>query len=68
MTEPPDMIIDTKEQLFTHLRDQIGFLEKLSLVITTAVIITDIKIEGAFLFVPEVETLHELLNALKKFY
>lgn len=68
MTEPPDMIIDSKEQLFTHLRDQIGFLEKLSLVITTAVIITDIKIEGAFLFVPEVETLHELLNALEKFY
>ncbi|TFG01174.1 MAG: hypothetical protein EU541_00190 [Promethearchaeota archaeon] len=68
MTDPPDMIIDTKEQLFTNLRDQIGFLEKLSLVITTAVIITDIKIEGAFLFVPEIETLHELLKALEKFY
>ncbi len=68
MTEPPDMIIDTKEQLFDNLRKQIGFLEKLSLVITTAVIITDIKIEGAFLFVPEIETLNELLNALEKFY
>jgi chemotaxis protein CheY-P-specific phosphatase CheC len=68
MTQPPDMIIDTAKKLFKYLRDQIGFLEKLSLIITTSVIITDIKIEGAFILVPEIETLHQLLNALEQFY
>ncbi|TXT67576.1 MAG: CheY-P phosphatase CheC [Promethearchaeota archaeon] len=68
MTQPPDMIIDTAKKLFQYLKSQIGFLGKTSLIITTAIIITDIKIEGAFIFVPEISTLHELLSALEQFY
>jgi chemotaxis protein CheC len=68
MTEPPDMSIDTGRQLFKILKDEIGLLKKLSLVITTNVIITDIKITGTFLFIPNLETLQELLNALLRFY
>jgi chemotaxis protein CheY-P-specific phosphatase CheC len=68
MTKPPDMIIDMAKKLFRYLKKQIGFLGKTSLIITTAIIITDIKIEGAFVFVPEIETLHRLLNALEQFY
>ncbi|MFX1257352.1 MAG: chemotaxis protein CheC [Promethearchaeota archaeon] len=68
MTEPPDMSLDKGNQLFKILSEEIGLLKKLSLVITTNVIITDIKILGTFLFIPNVETLHELLDALEKFY
>jgi chemotaxis protein CheC len=68
MTEPPDMSIDAGAQLFNILSEEIGLLKKLSLVITTTVIIADIKIMGTFLFIPNVESLHELLNALEKFY
>jgi chemotaxis protein CheC len=68
MTEPPDMSIDNGKQLFNILKDEIGLLKKLSLVITTSVIITDFKITGTFLFIPDTETLHELLNALSRFY
>ena len=68
MTEPPDMSVDTGSTLFTILKDEIGLLKKLSLVITTNVIITDIKITGTFLFIPNLETLHELLDALLRFY
>ncbi len=68
MTEVPDMNIDQGKQLFKILKDEIGLLEKLSLVITTNVIITDIKITGTFLYIPEIETLQELLTALENFY
>ncbi len=68
MTEPPDMSVDTGAQLFKILKEEIGLLKKLSLVITTSVLITDIKITGTFLFIPSLETLHELLDALLKFY
>ncbi|MFW9772786.1 MAG: chemotaxis protein CheC [Candidatus Thorarchaeota archaeon] len=68
MTEPPDMSVDTGSQLFKILKEEIGLLKKLSLVITTNVIITDIKITGTFLFVPSLDTLQELLDALLNFY
>ncbi|MBD3255906.1 MAG: hypothetical protein GF383_12490 [Candidatus Lokiarchaeota archaeon] len=68
MTEPPDMSIDKGNQLFNILQDEIGLLKKLSLVITTSVIITDIKITGTFLYIPDINTLKELLAALEKFY
>lgn len=68
MTEPPDMSIDTGPQLFNSLSNEIGLLKKLSLTITTNIIISDHKIIGTFLFIPNVETLHELLNALERFY
>jgi len=68
MTEPPDMSVDTGQQLFKILKDEIGLLKKLSLVITTSVIITDIKVTGTFLFIPNLETLQELLDALLRFY
>ncbi len=68
MTEPPDISVDTGNQLFKILKEEIGLLKKLSLVITTNVIITDIKITGTFLFIPNLETLHELLDALLRFY
>ncbi|MFX1502929.1 MAG: chemotaxis protein CheC, partial [Promethearchaeota archaeon] len=68
MTDPPDVSIDTGNQLFKILKEEIGLLKKLSLVITTSVIITDIKVTGTFLFIPNLETLQELLNALLKFY
>ena len=67
MTEPPDMSIDAGKQLFTILKEEIGILKKLSLVITTAVIIKDIKVTGTFLFIPELETLENLLEALSQF-
>ncbi|MFX1573918.1 MAG: chemotaxis protein CheC [Promethearchaeota archaeon] len=68
MTEPPDMSVDTGQQLFSILKEEIGLLRKLSLVITTNVIITDIKVQGTFLFIPNLNTLQELLDALLKFY
>lgn len=68
MTEPPDMSVDTGEQLFRILKEEIGLLKKLSLVITTSVIITDIKITGTFLFIPNLDTFQELLDALLNFY
>ncbi|MFX0024037.1 MAG: chemotaxis protein CheC [Candidatus Hermodarchaeota archaeon] len=68
MTEPPDISVDTGNQLFKILKEEIGLLKKLSLVITTNVIITDIKITGTFLFIPSLETLQELLDALLRFY
>ncbi|MFX1311418.1 MAG: chemotaxis protein CheC, partial [Promethearchaeota archaeon] len=68
MTEPPDMSVDTGKQLFSILKEEIGLLKKLSLVITTNVLITDIKVQGTFLFIPNLNTLQELLNALLKFY
>ena len=68
MTEPPDMSVDTGAQLFKILKDEIGLLKKLSLVITTSVLITDIKVTGTFLFIPSLETLQELLDALLRFY
>jgi len=67
MTEPPDMSIDIGKQLFTILKEEIGILKKLSLVITTAVIIKDIKVTGTFLFIPELDTLENLLEALSQF-
>ncbi|MBN1801040.1 MAG: chemotaxis protein CheC [Candidatus Lokiarchaeota archaeon] len=67
MTEPPDMSIDLGRQLFNILKEEIGILKKLSLVITTAVIIKDIKVTGTFLFIPELETLEHLLEALTQF-
>ncbi|MHA2037483.1 MAG: chemotaxis protein CheC [Promethearchaeota archaeon] len=68
MTEPPDMSVDTGQQLFKILKDEIGLLKKLSLVINTSVIVTDFKITGTFLFIPSLETLQELLDALLRFY
>ena len=67
MTEPPDLSIDTGNQLFRILKEEIGIVRKLSLVITTAVIIKDIKITGTFLFIPELDTLENLLEALSQF-
>ena len=68
MTEPPDMSVDTGQQLFKILKEEIGLMKKLSLVINTSVIITDFKITGTFLFIPSLETLQELLDALLRFY
>ena len=68
MTEAPDMSIDNGKQLFNILKDEIGLLKKLSLVITTNVIIKDIRIQGTFLFIPELGTLNELLESLAQFY
>ena len=68
MTEAPDMSVDVGRQLFRILKDEIGLLKKLSLVITTNVLIKDIKIKGTFLFIPNIEKLHELLDALSQFY
>ena len=68
MTEAPDMSIDNGKQLFNILKDEIGLLKKLSLVITTNVIIKDIRIQGTFLFIPDLGTLNELLDALAQFY
>ena len=68
MTEPPDMSVDTGQQLFTILKEEIGLMKKLSLVINTSVIVTDFKITGTFLFIPNLETLQELLDALLRFY
>ncbi len=67
MTEPPDLSIDTGNQLFRILKEEIGIIRKLSLVITTAVIIKDIKVTGTFLFIPELDTLQNLLDALSQF-
>jgi chemotaxis protein CheC len=68
MTDPPDIHLDTGKQLFSILRDEIGLLKKLSLVITTNVIITDFKVTGTFLYIPNIDTLQELLDALLEFY
>ena len=68
MTGIPDMSISIGKQLFNILKDEIGLLEKLSLVITTNIIISDIKITGTFLYIPDLETLQELLGALASFY
>ncbi|MFW9894973.1 MAG: chemotaxis protein CheC [Candidatus Thorarchaeota archaeon] len=68
MTQPPDMSVDTGQKLFKILKEEIGLLRKLSLVITTSVIVTDFKITGTFLFIPSLETLQELLDALLRFY
>ena len=68
MTEPPDMSVDNPTGLFDILKDEIGLLKKLSLVITTSVIIKDIEIVGTFLFIPSLDTLHNLLDALLNFY
>ncbi len=68
MTEPPDMSVDTGQQLFTILKEEIGLLKKLSLVISTRITITDFRITGSFLFIPSLETLQELLDALMRFY
>ncbi len=68
MTEPPDISVDTGKQLFKILQKEIGLLKKLSLVITTNVLITDIKMVGTFLFIPDLSTLKDLLLALEQFY
>ena len=68
MTEPPDMSVDTGASLFSILKEEVGLLKKLSLVITTSVIVTDFKITGTFLFIPNLETLEDLLDALLRFY
>jgi len=67
MTEPPDMSVDTGSKLFDILKEEIGLIKKLSLVINTAVIIRDIRITGTFLFIPEIDTLENLLDALSQF-
>ncbi len=68
MTEVPDLSIDTGKQLFKILQDEIGLIKKLSLVITTNVIISDIKITGTFLYIPDLESLQDLLDKLELFY
>jgi chemotaxis protein CheC len=68
MVDVPDMNIDTGKKLFTILKEEIGILKKLSLVITTNVIVTDFKITGTFLFIPDLDTLQVLLDALENFY
>ena len=68
MTEPPDISVDKPTGLFNILKEEIGLLKKLSLVITTSVIIKDIEIVGTFLFIPSLDTLQNLLDALLNFY
>ncbi|TFG29295.1 MAG: hypothetical protein EU532_03370 [Promethearchaeota archaeon] len=68
MTEPPDISLDNGQQLFEILNKEIGLLKELSLVITTNVIIKEFEIQGTFLFIPELETLQELLDTLSTFY
>ena len=68
MTDPPDIHLDTGKQLFNILKDEIGLVKKLSLVITTNVIIKDFKVTGTFLYIPNIDTLQELLDALLEFY
>ncbi|MBD3186532.1 hypothetical protein GF325_06875 [Candidatus Bathyarchaeota archaeon] len=68
MTEPPDLSIDTGEKFFKAFTQEIGVEKDLSIIITTNVIITDIKVTGTFLFIPEITTVSELLNALSQFF
>ncbi|MFX1337012.1 MAG: chemotaxis protein CheC [Promethearchaeota archaeon] len=68
MTEPPDISLDTGMKLFKILNEEIGLMKELSLVITTNVIIKEFEIQGTFLFIPELETLQELLDTLSTFY
>jgi chemotaxis protein CheC len=68
MPEPPDTNIDTGKHLFHILKDEIDVFEELSLLITTNVIIKEQEIEGTFLFIPDLSTLQELLEALEGFY
>lgn len=67
MTEPPDISLDKGKQLFKILNEEIGLMKELSLVITTNVIIKEFEIQGTFLFIPELETLQELLDTLSTF-
>ncbi len=68
MTEPPDVNVDNAKHLFDILKDEIDVFEDLSLVITTNVMIKEQEIEGTFLFIPDLSTLQELLDALEQFY
>ena len=68
MTEPPDISLDNGQQLFKILNEEIGLMKELSLVITTNVIVKEFEIQGTFLFIPELETLQELLDTLSTFY
>ena len=68
MTEPPDMSIDTGDNFFKILTEDIGIIKELSIIITTDVIITDVKITGTFLYIPEHDTILELLDALSQFF
>lgn len=68
MTEVPDMNIDKGSKVFKILQDEIGLLKKLSLVITTNVIITDVEVTGTFLFIPNLDNLQNLLKALEQYY
>lgn len=68
MTEPPDMSIDNGAQFVEILKEEIGLLKKLSLIIDTKVIVKDVEIMGTFLFIPNIDSLKELLDALTRFY
>ena len=68
MPEPPDITVDTPQNLFKILKDEIELLQEISLVITTKVIIKDKAIEGYFLYIPDTESLSVLIDELGKFY
>jgi len=68
MTDPPDICLDTGKKLVSILQDELKLIKELSLVITTDIIIKEHKITGTFLFIPDLETLEDLLDELSKFY
>ncbi|MFX1275114.1 MAG: chemotaxis protein CheC [Promethearchaeota archaeon] len=67
MTTPPGTSIDGGDQLNKILNDEIGLFTGLSLLITTDIVIRDIKIIGTCIFIPEPETIENLLEALSQF-
>ncbi|HME55388.1 MAG TPA: chemotaxis protein CheW [Candidatus Lokiarchaeia archaeon] len=67
MTEPPNQSLDNGSQLIQILKDDIGISNLYSLVISTRLIVKEHKIEGKFMFIPEISTLQDLLAALANF-
>ena len=67
MVDPPDVNIDSGSQLVKTLKDDLGLIKELSLVITSQIIIKDKKIQGSFLFIPDYEKIDALLDALSAF-
>ncbi|NHI92207.1 MAG: hypothetical protein EAX96_06855 [Candidatus Lokiarchaeota archaeon] len=67
MTDPPDVNIDSGKNLVKILKEDLGLVKELSLVITTQIILKEKKIQGSFLFIPDLDKLKALLDALSEF-
>ncbi|MBD3230153.1 MAG: hypothetical protein GF329_18385, partial [Candidatus Lokiarchaeota archaeon] len=57
MTDPPDMSINKGSKFSKILIDEIGLIKEISLVITTNIMVKDLKINGTFLYIPNIDTL-----------